>query len=71
MNVLDKNGLLAEIQRAVHNSRDWCCCLVKKLILDLLATITLKAIPFHPYTPFSELLPFFKCILEVVFCEDV
>jgi hypothetical protein len=23
------------------------------------------------YAPFPELLPFFKCILEIVLCEDV
>jgi hypothetical protein len=35
--------------------------------LGLLATITLKVVPFHMYAPFPELLQFFKCILEVVF----
>jgi hypothetical protein len=40
----------------------------QKLTLGLLVTITLKAAPFHKYVPFSALLPFFKCILEVVFC---
>jgi hypothetical protein len=37
----------------------------QKLTLVLLATITLEV------TPFLEILPFFKCILEVVFCKDV
>jgi hypothetical protein len=36
----------------------------QKLILGLLATITLKVVPFHAYSPFPALLPFFKCILE-------
>jgi hypothetical protein len=29
----------------------------------------LEVIPFHAYAPFPALLPFFKCMLEVVFCE--
>jgi hypothetical protein len=34
-------------QRAIHNFQDWCCHLVKnKLILGLLATITLEVVPF-------------------------
>jgi uncharacterized membrane protein len=41
----------------------------KKLTLSLLATITLKVVTFHVYAPFSVLLPFFKCILEISFCE--
>jgi hypothetical protein len=41
------------------------------LNLGLLATFTLKAVPFFMYAWFSALLPFFKCILEVVFCEGV
>jgi hypothetical protein len=43
----------------------------KKLILRLLATITFKVISFCAYAPFPALLPFLKCILEVVFCESV
>jgi hypothetical protein len=35
------------------------------------ATITLEVIPFRAYAPFPGLLPFFKCILEVVICEGV
>jgi hypothetical protein len=64
---------LAAIQRAIHNFRDWCCHLVKKLmgLMGLMATITLKAVPFCMYAPFPELLPFLKCILEVVACENV
>jgi hypothetical protein len=43
-----------------------------KLTLGLLATITLEVVPFCAYTLFPALLPFsFKCILEVVFREDV
>jgi hypothetical protein len=30
-----------------------------------MATITLKIVPFRSYAPFQELLPLFKCILEV------
>jgi hypothetical protein len=41
----------------------------QKLTLGLLATITLEVVPFHVYAPLSALLPFLKCILEVVFCE--
>jgi hypothetical protein len=36
-----------------------------------LVTITLEIVPFCTYAPFPVLLPFFKCILEVVFCEGV
>jgi hypothetical protein len=43
----------------------------QQLTFDLLATINLKIVPFHAYAQFSELLPFFKCILEIVFCKDV
>jgi hypothetical protein len=42
-----------------------------KTNLDLLATITLVVAPFHAFAPFPALLPFFKCILEVVFCKGV
>jgi hypothetical protein len=43
----------------------------QKLTLSLLATITLKAVLLCAYALFPVLLPFFKCILEVVFCESV
>jgi hypothetical protein len=43
----------------------------QKLTLGLLATITPEVIPFRAYAPFPTLLPFFKCILEVLFCEGV
>jgi hypothetical protein len=43
----------------------------QKLTLGLLPTITLKAVYFYAYAPFTTLLPCFKCILEVVFCEGV
>jgi hypothetical protein len=43
----------------------------QKLTLGLLATIALEIVPFLTYAPFPALLPFFKCILEVVFCEGV
>jgi hypothetical protein len=42
-----------------------------KLTLDLLATITLEVALFCAYAPFPALLPSFKCILEVTFCEVV
>jgi hypothetical protein len=42
-----------------------------KLTLCLLATITLEVVPFRAYAQFPAFLPFFKCILEVVFCEGV
>jgi hypothetical protein len=35
--------------------------------MGLLATITLKVVYFCAYAWFSALLPFFKCILELVF----
>jgi hypothetical protein len=43
----------------------------QKLTLGLLATISLKVVPFHAYAPFPALMQFFKCILEAVFCESV
>jgi hypothetical protein len=43
----------------------------KKLTLGLLAIITLEAVPFSAYAPLPALLLFFKCIMEVVFFEDV
>jgi hypothetical protein len=46
------------VQRAIHNFG-------KKLTLGLTATITLGVVLFL----FPALLPFSKCILEVVFCE--
>jgi hypothetical protein len=39
--------------------------------LGLLAPITLELVPFHVYALFPAPLPFFKCILEVIFCEGV
>jgi hypothetical protein len=40
--------------------------------LGLLATITLKAVPFCIYTPFpSASAIFLKCMLEIMFCEGV
>jgi hypothetical protein len=35
--------------------------------LGLLATITLEVVSFSAYAQFPALLPFFKCILKVVF----
>jgi hypothetical protein len=43
----------------------------QKLTLGLLSTITLEAVPFCTCSPFPALLPFLKCTLEIVFCEDV
>jgi hypothetical protein len=43
----------------------------QKLTLDLLATITLKAVPFRMYAQFKVLLSFFKCTLKAMFCEGV
>jgi hypothetical protein len=43
----------------------------QKLTLGLLTTITLEVVPFHVYAPFLALLPFFKCMAEVVFCESI
>jgi hypothetical protein len=43
----------------------------EKLTLGLLATITLDLDTFRAYAPFPVLLPFLKCILEVMFCEGV
>jgi hypothetical protein len=37
-----------------------------KINSGLLANITLEVAPFHAYVPFLALLPFFKCILEIV-----
>jgi hypothetical protein len=52
----------------LHTFRDWCYHLVK-LTSGLLATITLEVISFCAYALFAVLLQFFKCILEVVFCD--
>jgi hypothetical protein len=41
----------------------------QKLTLGLLATISLEEVPFRVFAPFPSLLPFFKCIVKVVFCE--
>jgi hypothetical protein len=43
----------------------------QKLTLGLVATITLEVLSFRAYAPFPAILPFFKCILDVVFCEGV
>jgi hypothetical protein len=43
----------------------------QKLTLGLLATIALEVVTFRAYVPYLELLQFFKCILEAVFCEEV
>jgi hypothetical protein len=40
----------------------------QKLTLGILATIILDVVPFRAHAPFPELLPFYKFILEVVFC---
>jgi hypothetical protein len=43
----------------------------QKPTLGLLAPIIIEVLTFHAYAPFLELLPFLKCILEVVFCEGL
>jgi hypothetical protein len=43
----------------------------QKLTLGTLVTITIEVVPFRSYAPFPALLPFFKCIQKVVFCEGV
>jgi hypothetical protein len=43
----------------------------QKLTLGLLATIFLEAVTLRAYAPFPALLNFFKCILDVVFCEGI
>jgi hypothetical protein len=43
----------------------------QKQTLGLVGTITLEVIPFRGNALFTMLLLFFKCILEVVFCEGV
>jgi hypothetical protein len=58
------------VKRTIHNF--WVVLPSgQKLILGLLATITLEVVPFRTYTPFPALLPLSKCILEVVFCEGI
>jgi hypothetical protein len=42
-----------------------------KLTFGLLASITLEVVPISAYAPFTALLLFFKCILEVMFFEGV
>jgi hypothetical protein len=44
---------------------------VQKLALGLLATNTLKVVPFHVCAAFPLLLPFFKRILDGEFYENV
>jgi hypothetical protein len=39
--------------------------------LGLLPTITLKVVSFLTYAPYPVLLPLFKYVLEIVFCEGV
>jgi hypothetical protein len=39
--------------------------------MGLLTTITLEVLPSRAYAPFPALLPFFKFVLEVMFCEGV
>jgi hypothetical protein len=41
----------------------------RKIALGLLETINLEVVLFRAYAPFPALLPFFKRIPEVVFCE--
>jgi hypothetical protein len=43
----------------------------QKTTLGLLATITFEVVPFRAYAPFPALLPFLKCILDVVFREGI
>jgi hypothetical protein len=50
----------AIIQRTIHNFRDWCCHLVKKLNSGPTGHITLEVVPFCMYAPFPVLLPFSK-----------
>jgi hypothetical protein len=54
--------VLNDIQRAISNFLDLCCHL---------AIIAFEVVPIRAYALFSALLPFFKCILEVVFCEGI
>jgi hypothetical protein len=43
----------------------------RKLTLGLLTTNNIEVLLFCTYAPFSAILPFLKCILEVVLCEGV
>jgi hypothetical protein len=43
----------------------------QKLTLGLLSTITHEVIPFYTYVLFPELLQYFTCIPEVLFCKGV
>jgi hypothetical protein len=43
----------------------------QKLTLVLVAAITLEVAPFRAYAPFPALLPFLKCVLEVLFSEGL
>jgi hypothetical protein len=43
----------------------------QRLTLSLLPTVTLEVVPLRTYAPFPALLPLFKCILQVLFCEGV
>jgi hypothetical protein len=65
--ILENKLLYTRVQKAIYNFREYCC----HLILGLVANISLKVVPFRSYAAFPTLLPFFKCILEVVFCEGV
>jgi hypothetical protein len=46
------------VQRAIHNFRDWHCLLVEELSLGPLSTIALELVPFWAYAKFPELLQF-------------
>jgi hypothetical protein len=56
------NRRIFAIITAVHHLWDWCCSLV---------TVTLEVGPFCTYPPLPALLPFLKCILDIIFCEGV
>jgi hypothetical protein len=43
----------------------------QKLTFGQLATITFEVVLFHMYSWLTALLPLFKCILEVLFCDSV
>jgi hypothetical protein len=42
----------------------------QKLTSGLLTTIAIEVVPFRAYAPFPKLLPFFKCILEIMFWDS-
>jgi hypothetical protein len=67
--VVELNGDGYWIQRTIHNFRDWCCPLIKKLTLGLLVTIFLEVVLFRRMHRSQRFYHFFKCILVVVFCE--